>query len=247
MLQRHEEERTGSCAAHTNRVVVSGGIGLNRMLRRDGRYWSRGRALTRRRSHFLATADRWRHGLLRSTAAARLGRWCDGHPGFDSAMSAVGPWSLFVRSPKAGCGLPRSWSAVRRSAAHSPAGFPQQHGGRIVSLHHLGTKPSRHRLRSAQAVVIDPGLWISQRRLVLELASSGVALVAPDEHHDTAELRSFTGVEHAGALSDVRVRELHSVRVRRRALESTYRSDRDRKISVVMATQRPDCLSRRST
>ena len=112
-----------------------------------------------------------------------------------------------------------------------------------MSLHSLGTARRVQRLRRAQAVVIDPGLWVSQRSLVLELASSGVALVAPDDQDDTAELRSFTGVEHTGALSDVRVRELHSVRVRRRALQSTHRSDRDRKISVVMATQRPDCLS----
>ena len=222
---------------------MSGGIGLNRMLRRDGRYWSRGRALTRRRSYFDAAVDRWRLWLLRSTGAARLGRWCDGHPGFDAAMSDGRPLVAARSLAEGWMRAPQSWLAARRSAAHSPAGFPQQHGGRIVFLRHLGAKRSPHRLRGAQAVVIDPGLWISQRRLVLELASSGAPLVAPDEHHDTAELRSLTGAERAGALSDVRVRELHSVRVRRKALESTHPADRDRKISIVMATQRPDCLS----
>lgn len=115
-----------------------------------------------------------------------------------------------------------------------------------MSLHRPRVGRRHHRLRGAQAVVIDPGLWITQRPFVLELAASGVPLVAPDEHDGTAGadgLGALVGAERADALRDVRVRELHSVRVRRKALESVHRSGREQRISVVMATQRPDCLS----
>ena len=128
-------------------------------------------------------------------------------------------------------------------------GFPQQHTGRVarVPVARLGSFRRVRRLRRCQAVVID-GLTVTNTmdtRVVAAL-SAGVPAVAaatvlPRDTPGSAVLDPAAGVE-PDDLADVRVRELHSVRLRRAAIRlgrerpSTFGAP---SVSVVLATRRP--------
>jgi hypothetical protein len=178
-----------------------------------------------------------------SSGVDRIGRWIAGHPAFDAALSDGRPL-VAMRS------LAENWLRTRSSGSKplvqtslTPVGFPQHHGGRLVRF---GTSDSVRRLRRAQAVVVEPGGDVVMSDRLLELAAAGVPLVAASPGHPARQagddLADLVTTMDRDSMRDVRVRELHSVRLRRCALRSVDPGARAVTVSVVMATRRPEDL-----
>lgn len=145
--------------------------------------------------------------------------------------------------------VPRRTSSRVTSAAWTPVGFPQQHSGRVarVPVEQLGRWRRVRRLRRCQAVVIDGSTAsdAADGELLAALSTGLPAIVEPQVSHPGSHESEILGAPvglRPDDLADVRVRELHSVRMRRIAI----RLRRERRpppgapsVSVVLATRRP--------
>lgn len=197
------------------------------------------RAATRGR----VIARRAEESVLAGRLAARATRWLDGHSVFDAALGEGRPVTAVETLVSSAARAVLATGGRWRRAPTDPVGFPQQHSGAVISVVSIGDTRRVRRLRRAQAVVVDPVFCRLHADRVDELAAAGVPLVADRADHTgvaCAQAPSVvSGAVRPGALGDVRVRELHSIRLRRRAM-AQRRADRPGPPSVVMATRRPD-------
>ena len=180
----------------------------------------------------------------KTSCAGRIDRWIAGHPGFDAALSDGRPF-VALRSLVENWVRSRSLGRRRTTRTElSPVRFPQHHSGRLVRLGR--PRSSVRRLRSAQAVVVTPGVDGALPHGLVGLAAAGVPLVAtsPAGPVDGAgdDLEHLVTALSCDDVRDVRVRELHSVRLRRCALRLLDPLARGLSVSVVMATRRPEDL-----